>query len=408
MQAETTIVSILTAARQIGQPGAAYIGQRKRETMEELANFFNAAAGGAVPPGTTVDVQQNVETMAQSTGTITLATVAAGDGILVNGVLFVGTANAATTAGGGEFTCGVSNTADGAALAAAINACTDPRVAGVVTAAAAAGVVTLTAVDVGLDGNAITMIPIGQVGRGTVTYSSSSGAQTVSINGVSITVGTGATDAANAALCASTINASANALVKGNVVAYQGGGTNNGKCYVYSLNPGALGNTVTLSVTGTGATASAARLASGANGTGTGTQASGTVTISSGSGTITITINGVVFSTTWATSDTATAAALVVLIAASTNALVAGVVTSSSSSGVVTVTSVEGGPPGNQITLAASGTGATASGARLTSGAVPATLTPGGGGNIIPSSGKAGLQLSGGVGGEGAINSFLF
>lgn len=97
--------------------------------------------------------------------------------------------------------------------------------------------------------------------------------------------------------------------------------------------------------------------------------ASGTVTISSGSGTVSITINGVAFSRTWATSDTATAAAFVTDINASTNALVQNIVTASSAAGVVTITAIVPGVVGNCITLAAAGTGMTASGARLTSGA---------------------------------------
>lgn len=97
-------------------------------------------------------------------------------------------------------------------------------------------------------------------------------------------------------------------------------------------------------------------------------QASGTVTISSGSGSITATINGVAVAVTWGTSDTATATALAAAINASTNALVAGIVTASSAAGVVTVKALHSGKVGNCITLAASGTGATASGARLTGG----------------------------------------
>lgn len=96
--------------------------------------------------------------------------------------------------------------------------------------------------------------------------------------------------------------------------------------------------------------------------------ATGTVTIASGSGSITATINGVAVSVTWATSDTATATALAAAINASANALVNQHVTASSAAGVVTITAFLPGPAGNAITLAASGTGATASGARLAGG----------------------------------------
>lgn len=97
-------------------------------------------------------------------------------------------------------------------------------------------------------------------------------------------------------------------------------------------------------------------------------RASGTVTLSTASGTITATINGVAIQVTWATSDANTASLLAAAINASSNALVADLVTASAASNVVTITSVAGGKVGNCITLAASGTGATASGARLTGG----------------------------------------
>lgn len=103
--------------------------------------------------------------------------------------------------------------------------------------------------------------------------------------------------------------------------------------------------------------------------------ASGTVTIASGAGTITATINGVGIPITWATSDTNSAALLAAAINASVNALVAGLVTATSLLGVVTVTAARKGVAGNAITLAASGTGATASGARLTAGSNGTTTT---------------------------------
>jgi phage tail sheath gpL-like len=96
--------------------------------------------------------------------------------------------------------------------------------------------------------------------------------------------------------------------------------------------------------------------------------ASGTLTISSGSGTVGGSINGVSITVTWGTSDTATATALAAAINASTNALVQNLVTASAAAGVVTITAVQKGKQGNTMTLAASGTGVTASGARLTGG----------------------------------------
>lgn len=101
-----------------------------------------------------------------------------------------------------------------------------------------------------------------------------------------------------------------------------------------------------------------------------GAQASGTVTISSGSGTITATINSVGVAVTWGTDDATTAAALAAAINASTNSAVQGQVYATAAAGVVTIKARTGGSGGNAITLAASGTGATASGATLTGGGV--------------------------------------
>lgn len=99
-----------------------------------------------------------------------------------------------------------------------------------------------------------------------------------------------------------------------------------------------------------------------------GARASGTVTLSGAAGTVSATINGIVISATFATSDANTASLLAAAINASANTLVSGIVTASSALGVVTITAVEYGKTGNAVTLAAGGTGATASGPRLTGG----------------------------------------
>lgn len=96
--------------------------------------------------------------------------------------------------------------------------------------------------------------------------------------------------------------------------------------------------------------------------------AAGTATCASCSGTVVITINGVAFSLTASGSDTVQAAAFVTAINASGNALISGLVTASSALGVVTITASRLGVAGNAMTLAVSGTGMTASGARLTAG----------------------------------------
>lgn len=97
------------------------------------------------------------------------------------------------------------------------------------------------------------------------------------------------------------------------------------------------------------------------------TEATGTLTIESGSGSVGGTINGTAVTVTWATSDTASAAALAVAINAAAD-IVSKHVVATSSAGVVTLTAKCGGHAGNAVTLVASGTGVTASGARLTGG----------------------------------------
>lgn len=96
--------------------------------------------------------------------------------------------------------------------------------------------------------------------------------------------------------------------------------------------------------------------------------ASRTITLSSASGDISAVINGVTITVTYATSDANTASLLAAAINASSDALVANHVTASAAAGVVTVTAVLPGRTGNTITIAATGTGATAAGARLTGG----------------------------------------
>lgn len=92
----------------------------------------------------------------------------------------------------------------------------------------------------------------------------------------------------------------------------------------------------------------------------------GTWTTASGTGSQTLVISGVTFTHVWATSDTASAAAMAALVNASSDAHILGVVTATSALGVVTLASVGVGLANNAITLSATGTGASVSGARMT------------------------------------------
>lgn len=115
--------------------------------------------------------------------------------------------------------------------------------------------------------------------------------------------------------------------------------------------------------------------------------ATGTLTISGGAGTVGGVINGVSVTVTWGTSDTATATALVTAI----NAKPGLPVMASSSAGVVTIYAMGGGGTGGggSITLVASGTGVTASGATLSGAGTNANCAV-----VALSGGAAGLGIT--------------
>jgi trimeric autotransporter adhesin len=101
-------------------------------------------------------------------------------------------------------------------------------------------------------------------------------------------------------------------------------------------------------------------------------QATGTLTLSSASGSVGGIINGVTITVTASGGDAATATALAAAINASVDPLVQHLVradnldANGAATAVVTVTAHTPGVAGNTVTLAATGTGVTASGARLT------------------------------------------
>ena len=344
---------------------------RKDTVLNELTRWIGGIAGGNVAVAGIDIYPDDNEDAAAASGTVTLATCLADTVVEVNGVPFTAIGSGTAVAANNEFLISGTDTADATALAAAINNSTHVSIKDILTATSSVGAVTVSADMKGSLGNGVTIKTLGVVASGTVTYSSASGAQTCTINGTAVTAPTGATDAALATSLAASINGAAGAIHTGHVRALARAGV----CHVFAKYPGAQGNAITLAVTGTGATASGARLTGGAEASSGGAAASGTVTVSSGSGAITVTVNGVeVASETWATSDAATVAALLVDCNAITNALVHGLVKFTASTNVLTVTALRGGVSGNAITLATTGTGSTASGARLTAGAVPTTV----------------------------------
>lgn len=307
---------------------------------------------------------------AYATQTITLVSASAGNHVAVNGVHFIAVSGTAVVANG-EFKVGVTDTADALSLVAAINGSTNANITGILTASSALGVVTLTPVMPGTIGNTMTVQSLGIMASGALTGSSTAGTLTSTINGVAITSAAGATDTLSATVAAAAINASTNPLVFGHVFARSAAGV----VTVYAKYPGIRGNAITLAASGTGWTAGAARLASGANTQWQGVAATGTLTLSTASGTVGGIINGVTVTVSASGGDTTTATAIRDAINSSVNALVQGLVIASASGAVVTITALAGGLSGNAITLAASGTGVTASVTRLATGAVATQTT---------------------------------
>jgi hypothetical protein len=392
--------------------GAATTGNNEFDMSGADTADASALCAAAVA-STTVGIVGDI-TACNLAGTITLVSVTAGQVVKLEGVPFI--ARAYATGNKGDFDISGSDTADATALAAAINA--HNYIGGRYVATAASNVVTvrqrtgttgasltteaatmtlgglssgklaatatilLGSSGPGTDGNAMTVITKGVVATGTVTYSGSSGAQTVVINGVTVYNATGASDAANATAAAAAINASTNTAIAGLVRAVARAGV----VKIFAVKPGLLGNGLTLSATGTGATASGARLTGGTVASSEGVQATQTYTISGGSGTLTATINGVAVAITWATSDNNSAILLQNAINANTS--LHGLVYATIAANVVTVNAVRGGLAGNQITTTATGTGLAAGAATLASGSAPTTFVPGA------------ERMSGGVGGN--------
>lgn len=375
-------------------------GNGAQNTMRSVLNHLEGGMNGAQTiRGFTVS-----DNAAQGTVTITLASVAAGTVLLINGVPFTAKGSAAT-AGNDEFDIsGGTDTLDAAALAAAINASTTTGIVGVVTATSAAAVVTLTSVAYGRAANAITVESLGVVATGTATCSAVDAGDAIAINGQAITAHAttaannqfvvGATDAATAANLAACINASTTAIVNKHVRALARAAV----VHIFAKYGGVAGNAITLTTTdGTDLAVSGARLAAGTIAQYEGAQATQTVTISGADGgNYTVTINGVSTGNVAGTNgnDTATAASIVAVINAMTDALVRGFVTAANASGVITLTAVRGGHQGNSITVAATGTGATAGGDRLAGGAQPTVLVFAGG-SLTPL--QSGARMSSGA-----------
>lgn len=129
--------------------------------MFEKLNSGGLFKSGSSAPNAVVSV---VENEVAATGTLTLTSVVATNTFSINGVTFTGVASGAT---GNQFNIGASDTLTAANMVTAINASATALVNTQVTASSATNVVTITALNKGYAGNAVTIAS----GGGTIVAS---------------------------------------------------------------------------------------------------------------------------------------------------------------------------------------------------------------------------------------------
>lgn len=373
-----SVKTTLTLTRNFAGALSFVSGHSIRDDIQRLLNFISGALGGAGDGASAISISENA---VAGSATLALTGVVANQVILINGVPFTAVSGAAT-AGNDEFDISGSDSADAAALAAAINASTTAGVAGVVTAAALSNEVTLSSVAAGAGANAITVENLGVVAFGTATCAGVDVADAIAINGEAITatqshatetltltncaVGAYATingtrlvavasgangtftfsqagsDTADAAALAAAINA--NPDLTGIVTATSALGV----VTVRAVNAGTAGNSISIGANGSGITFfgledSAGMLSGGASQGDNEFDPTG--------------------------SNAVTAAALAAAINASPSDIINKHVRALARSAVVYIFAKYGGPAGNAITLTTTdGTDLAVSGARLTGG----------------------------------------
>lgn len=143
-----TLYSLDIATGDYNQP---MVSGAKRESLVDLIYFLKRCLAGGNTSATTISVRN---TGVKATGTVTCASIADSDTVTINGVAF--TAQDASP-GANEFLQTGDDTADAAALAAAINASASAGISGIVTATSSGAVVTVSAAVPGKIGNAITL-----------------------------------------------------------------------------------------------------------------------------------------------------------------------------------------------------------------------------------------------------------
>ena len=189
-------------------------------------------------------------TQRRATGTATAATVLAGTTLTLNGQVFTAV-NGAVVLGAATFDCSGTDTATAASIAAQVNAYGGALVSGIVAARSAAAIVTFYAVEQGTGGNSIDLLS----SDGATLAVSGSGALAGGTAIANNTFDFAGTNDTTAAALAAAINASTTAAVKQvtatssaavvTVTAKVGGLTGNGIAFTSS------GATLTVSGAGT-------------------------------------------------------------------------------------------------------------------------------------------------------------
>lgn len=131
--------------------GKQAIGQKVLNFIQSLITGSELAAGEGEPPTLAIIVVNNE---VRASGTFTLTSVVATDAVSINGVTFTAVASGAT---GNQFNVGVSDTDTAASLVEAINNSNSALIADYVGADNTDNVVTISAEEGGIAGNAFTI-----------------------------------------------------------------------------------------------------------------------------------------------------------------------------------------------------------------------------------------------------------
>lgn len=359
----TTILAESAAARATGTITFANTAVTGNATVINGVSFSGTQLAARVRATLVTPVATNVVTLAgvaftaaqlNARATATFTTAVAGNTLTIGATTFTGTAGAVTP-GAATFSIDTSDTATAASFKAQVEA---HAVAGLlVGVTVAAGVAKIRALSAGTAGNAIAISKVGSpialtaTGGGALAGAFLEGGLAQSAAGWDY----GDTDTQGAAALAAVVNASANAAISGIITATSAVGVVTFK----AVTEGTAGNALTVTKTG----------------------APITLTAQGGGADTGVFQNGAAYSGDQydgiynGGSVSAVAASLAAAIVRSATALVVDVVTATSALGVTTITALGPGIEGNAITLSASGTGPTASGARLTGGSATSITT---------------------------------